>query len=163
MCVTGVMLAATALQAYGQVQQGRDERAMANYQAEQARADADAQAAAARLTAEKIRKAGDRARSEALAAVAGSGASTDSIGAGQIDDSIVSAYEEDALVSIYGGQNTAERMRAEAQGYRQAGSRVNRNALLSSSATAMSGWYTTQRRNAPGAPIDSSRNTRYRG
>lgn len=140
MCVTGVMLAATAIQAYGQIQQSQEVQAWGNYQARQAQADADAERGAAAVYADKIRKAGDAERGRQRAALAASGASLDSASADTIDRDIVSAYEEDALVSMFSGENRARSREAEGQSARLAGRRANRNALLSAAATGLSGW-----------------------
>jgi hypothetical protein len=140
MCVTGVLLAATAVQVAGQVQQGREAKAMGEYQAAQAQADADAERGAARVYADKIRKAGERARGEQQAALAASGASLDSASADEIDRSIVSAYEEDALVAMYGGDNRARSREAEGRSASIAGNRARRNALIEAAGTAASGW-----------------------
>lgn len=70
MC-TGVeiaLVASSVLAAGGAVVQGQQQQKMANYQAAQAEADADAAKAAAKVQAEKIRKAGQHQAAQANAA-----------------------------------------------------------------------------------------------
>ena len=150
------LLAGTAISAGAQVQQGREAKAMGNYQAAQAAADADAERGAARAYAEKIRKAGDMERGKAQAALAASGASLDSGSADEIDSNLVSAYEEDALVAMFGGENRARSRMAEGQSARLAGSRAQRNAMLEAAGTAARGWYGYERGRA-----DMARTSRY--
>lgn len=149
------LLAGTAIQVGSQVQQGREAKAMGNYQAAQAQADAEAERGAAAAYAEKIRKAGDIERGRSRAALAASGASLESQSADVIDDNLVSAYEEDALVAMFGGENRARSREAEGQGARLAGSRAQRSAMLEAAGTAARGWYTYQKGNQPGAPIEN--------
>jgi len=148
------LLAGTAISAGAQVQQGREAKAMGNYQAAQAKADADAERGAAAAYAEKIRKAGDVERGRQRAALAASGASLDSGSADVIDDNIVSAYEEDALVAMFGGENRARSRAAEGESARIAGGRAQRYAMVEAGTTALRGWYGYQKNNAAGAPIE---------
>lgn len=168
MC-TGVeiaMLAGTAISAGATVQAGREAKAMGNYQAEQLRADAEAERGAAQVYAEKIRKAGNAERSKMTAALAASGADAASQSAAELDAATVSAYEEDALVALYGGEQKARRNLAAAQGAEISGRRAQRSAIAEAAATGMSGWYRYERdkqptgggRSGPAAPV-TNRNT----
>lgn len=156
MCVSAVLLAATAVSAAATYQQGREAKAQANYAADQAEADAQAERGAAAVYAEKIRKAGQQARSAQEAALAGSGASLGSDSATALDEATASAYEQDALVAMYGGEGRARRKLAEGQGYRIAGSRAERSALVSAATSAATGWYKANGRSmASAAPIEN--------
>lgn len=146
MC-TGIMIAmiaATAVSTYAAYESGQQQKAAGEYAAEQAQADANAERGAAQVMADKIRKAGEKARSDAQAALASSGASVDSISADAIDADIVSAYEEDALVSMYSGGNRARSREAEGQSARIAGRNAANNATMQAASTAAGGWYKAQ-------------------
>lgn len=161
MC-TGVevaMLAGTAISAGASYQKGREAKAMAGYQADQARADAEAEKGAAQVYAEKIRKAGTAERSKMNAAIAASGADAGSQSAAELDQSTASAYEEDALVAMYGGEQKARRRLAQAQAYEISGSRAQRYALAEAASTAMSGWYRTSGYKSAGAAPVTNKST----
>ncbi|VEI61591.1 hypothetical protein [Serratia rubidaea] len=149
MC-TGIEIAAvasTVLAAGGAVAQGQQQRKMANYQANQAQADAEAQRAAAKVEADKIRKAGRQQAAAANAALAASGVETGEGTALRITSGITGDAEEDAYTTIMNGNNQGARLNAQAQadrisgrnaataGYINAGS-----SLLSAGGTAYNGW-----------------------
>lgn len=149
MC-TGIEIAAvasTVLAAGGAVAQGQQQRKMANYQANQAQADAEAQRAAAKVEADKIRKAGREQAAAANAALAASGVETGEGTALRITSGITGDAEEDAYTTIMNGYNQGARLNAQAQadrisgrnaataGYINAGS-----SLLSAGGTAYNGW-----------------------
>lgn len=149
MC-TGIEIAAvasTVLAAGGAVAQGQQQRKMANYQANQAQADAEAQRAAAKVEADKIRKAGRQQAAAANAALAASGVETGEGTALRITSGITGDAEEDAYTTIMNGYNQGARLNAQAQadrisgrnaataGYINAGS-----SLLSAGGTAYNGW-----------------------
>ncbi|ENL2449233.1 hypothetical protein AB4X14_005018, partial [Salmonella enterica] len=78
MC-TGLEVAAigaSVLSAGGAVYSGQQQKKMSNYQAAQAEADAEAAQAAARVEADRIRKAGRAQAAQANAALAASGVDT---------------------------------------------------------------------------------------
>ncbi len=149
MC-TGVevaLVASSVLGAAGAVASGQQQKKMANYQAAQADADAHAAQAAAKVQADKIRKAGAAQASQANAALAASGVETGEGTALRITSGIVGDAEEDAYTTILNGANSSARLNAQAQadrisgknaatsGYINAGS-----SLLQGGATAYSGW-----------------------
>ena len=75
MC-TGVeiaLVASSVLAAGGAAASGIQQQKMANYQADQANADAEAARASARVQADRIRKAGREQAAQANAALAASG------------------------------------------------------------------------------------------
>ncbi|CNK10314.1 Uncharacterised protein [Yersinia aldovae] len=151
MC-TGVeiaLVASSVLAAGGAVASGQQQKKMANYQAAQAEADATAAQAAARVQADKIRKAGAAQASQANAALAASGVETGEGTALRITSDIVGGAEEDAMTTIFNGSGASARLNAQAQadriggknaatsGYINAGS-----SLLQAGSTAYSGWKT---------------------
>lgn len=149
MC-TGVeiaLVASSVLAAGGAVVQGQQQQKMANYQAAQAEADADAAKAAAKVQAEKIRKAGQHQAAQANAALAASGVETGAGTALRITSGITGDAQEDAYTTIVNGMNTSARYRAQAQADRISGSNaasagyINAgSALLQGGATAYAGW-----------------------
>lgn len=101
----------TAVSVYSANQQAKQADAMAEYQTEQARADAETAASAADVQARTIRKAGERQRAEARAALAASGVVVGEGTAEQIDTTIAAANEEDAQMAIYDGTTRASQIR----------------------------------------------------
>lgn len=153
MC-TGVeiaLVASSVLAAGGAVASGQQQKKMANYQAAQAEADAEASKAAAKVEAERIRKAGRQQASAANAALAASGVETGEGTALRVTSGISGDAEQDAFQTILSGNNQGARLNAQAQadrisgrnaatsGYISAGS-----SLLSAGSKAYSGWVTAK-------------------
>ncbi|HHS9618854.1 TPA: hypothetical protein ACTXAA_000436 [Raoultella planticola] len=153
MC-TGVeiaLVASSVLAAGGAVASGQQQKKMANYQAAQAEADAEASKAAAKVEAERIRKAGRQQASAANAALAASGVDTGEGTALRVTSGITGDAEQDAFQTILSGNNQGARLNAQAQadrisgrnaatsGYISAGS-----SLLSAGSKAYSGWVTAK-------------------
>lgn len=149
MC-TGIevaLVASSVLAAGGAVAAGQQQKKMANYQANQAEADAEASRAAAKVEAERIRKAGREQASQANAALAGSGVETGAGTALRITSDITGDAEQDAYQTILNGTNQGARLSSQAQadrisgrnsatsGYINAGS-----SLLAAGGTSYSGW-----------------------
>ncbi|WP_164096857.1 hypothetical protein [Serratia marcescens] len=149
MC-TGVeiaLVASSVLAAGGAAASGIQQQKMANYQADQANADAEAARASARVQADRIRKAGREQAAQANAALAASGVETGEGTALRITSGITGDAEQDAYTTILNGMNTGARYNAQAQadrlsgrnaatsGYINAGS-----SLLSAAGTGYSGW-----------------------
>ncbi|WP_262033859.1 hypothetical protein [Serratia liquefaciens] len=149
MC-TGVeiaLVASSVLAAGAATASGVQQKKMADYQADQANADADAARAASRVQADKIRKAGREQAAQANAALAASGVETGEGTALRITSGITGDAEEDAYTTIMNGMNTGARYNAQGQadrlsgrnaataGYLNAGS-----SLLSAGATGYTGW-----------------------
>ncbi|HEJ7998404.1 TPA: hypothetical protein SMI16_003858 [Serratia liquefaciens] len=142
-----VALAGVALSVLSQQKQARSEQAAANYQAQQADADAQAARSAAKVQAQKIRDAGKQQSSQANASLAASGVETGEGTALRITSGITGDAEQDAYTTILNGMNTGARYNAQAQadrlsgrnaatsGYINAGS-----SLLSAAGTGYSGW-----------------------
>nr|DAE37947.1 MAG TPA: hypothetical protein [Caudoviricetes sp.] len=153
MC-TGVeiaLVASSVLAAGGAVASGQQQKKMANYQAAQAEVDAEASKAAAKVEAERIRKAGRQQASAANAALAASGVETGEGTALRVTSGIAGDAEQDAFQTILNGNNQSARLNAQAQadrisgrnaataGYINAGS-----SLLSAGSKAYSGWITSK-------------------
>ncbi|HBY9792970.1 Uncharacterised protein [Klebsiella pneumoniae] len=149
MC-TGVeiaLVASTVLAAGGAAYSGQQQKKMSNYQAAQAEADAEASRKAARVEADRIRKAGREQAAAANASLAASGVETGEGTALRITSGITGDAEQDAYTTILNGMNTGARYNAQAQadrlsgrnaatsGYINAGS-----SLLSAAGTSYSGW-----------------------
>ncbi len=124
MC-TGVeiaLVASSVLAAGGAVASGQQQKKMANYQAAQAEADAEASKAAAKVEAERIRKAGRQQASAANAALAASGVDTGEGTALRVTSGITGDAEQDAYQTILNGVNSSNRLQAQAQADRISGS-----------------------------------------
>lgn len=153
MC-TGVEIAAigaSVLAAGGAVYSGQQQKKMSNYQAAQAEADAEASQKAARVEADRIRKAGARQAAAANAAMAASGVETGEGTALRITSGITEDSEQDAYQTILNGANSASRLQAQAQADRFSGNNaatagyINAgSSLLSGGAKAYNGWKTRQ-------------------
>lgn len=130
--------------------QGRQAEANAKFQAAQAAADANAEKGAAQVEAERIRKAGRRQQSAAIAAAAASGVDVASPTAVKIDQQIGQNAEHDAYLTILGGGDRAARLNQggqaaliEGRSARQAANYQSVSSLLSFAATATNygqGW-----------------------
>ncbi len=143
------VIGSSVLAAGGAVAGGIQQQKMANYQADQANADAEAARASARVQADRIRKAGREQAAQANAALAASGVETGEGTALRITSDIAERAESDAYTAIMNGLNTGARYNAQAQadrisgknaataGYISAGS-----SLLSGGSKAYSGWKT---------------------
>ncbi|MGM0512986.1 MAG: hypothetical protein ACQER3_09910 [Pseudomonadota bacterium] len=126
---------------------GMQQQKMANYQAAQANADADAARAAGRVEADRIRKAGRQQASQANAALAASGVETGEGTALRITSDITGDAEQDAYTTIINGMNTGARYNAQAQADRISGKNaatagyINAGgSLLQAGGTAYTGW-----------------------
>lgn len=149
MC-TGVEIAAigaSVLAAGGAVYSGQQQKKMSNYQAAQAEADAEASQKAARVEADRIRKAGARQAAAANAAMAASGVETGEGTALRITSGITEDSEQDAYLTTVNGANSASRLQAQAQADRITGSNAATSgyinagsSLLSAGGKAYSGW-----------------------
>lgn len=149
MC-TGVEIAAigaSVLAAGGAVYSGQQQKKMSNYQAAQAEADAEASQKAARVEADRIRKAGARQAAAANAAMAASGVETGEGTALRITSGITEDSEQDAYQTILNGANSASRLQAQAQADRITGSNAATagnisagSSLLSAGGAAYDGW-----------------------
>ena len=153
MC-TGVEIAAigaSVLAAGGAVYSGQQQKKMSNYQAAQAEADAEASQKAARVEADRIRKAGARQAAAANAAMAASGVETGEGTALRITSGVTEDAEQDAYQTILNGVNSSSRLQAQAQADRFTGSNASTagyinagSSLLAGGSKAYNGWKTRQ-------------------
>lgn len=142
MCIsltTALMAAGSAVSAIGAIQQGRQAKAMGDYQAAQARADADAARGQAEVEAAKIRKAGERQRSAAVAAMAAAGVTSNVGTAELINKEITANAEEDAINTIFDGGNRARQINASGQAAKIGGSNAFKAGFLNAGASALRG------------------------
>lgn len=149
MC-TGVeiaLVASSVLAAGGAVYSGQQQKKMSNYQAAQAEADAQASQKAARVEADRIRKAGARQAAAANAAAAASGVEAGEGTALRVTSGIAGDAEQDAYQTILNGVNSSNRLQAQAQADRISGSNAATagnisagSSLLSAGGTAYDGW-----------------------
>lgn len=145
----------TAVSVYGQMEAADQAKETANLQQQQANADADYAASEAELQARAIRKAADKQRAEARAALAGSGVVVGEGTAELIDQNIQRNSEEDALMAIYDGKNQAASIRQggalAARSSRNAANAAHIGAFssaLQGGATVARGWNTSAKRSA---------------
>ncbi|EKK8424006.1 hypothetical protein PPR02_004574 [Salmonella enterica] len=149
MC-TGLEVAAigaSVLSAGGALYSGQQQKKMSNYQAAQAEADAEAAQSAARVEADRIRKAGRAQAAQANAALAASGVDTGEGTALRIQSGIVGDAEQDAYQTILNGVNQGARLNSQAQADRISGKNASTagyinagSSLLSAGGTAYNGW-----------------------
>jgi hypothetical protein len=138
-----VMVAAAAGGAYASIEQGNQQKKMYQAQAQQASNEAAYKQDAAKAQAEKIRRMGEAQKSEARAALAGSGVKLGEGTALEVEKSITTNSEEDALSALLGGKRGAEAADAEASMLTQAGANAQKSGNLSAAATVASsaaGW-----------------------
>lgn len=138
-------------------QAAQDQKSNANdaaaRQQQQSQLDAQYAAGEAELQARAIRKASDKQRAEARAALSQSGVVVGEGTAEQIDQTIQENAEQDALMAIYDGGNRARQIRAggEVQAWqsRNAGRAAGMQATgaLIGGASALSSAYTGWSRN----------------
>jgi hypothetical protein len=148
MC-TGVevaLLASAAVGAGSAIYQGQQQKEFANYQADQAEADAAAEKGAAQVRAERIRSIARKTRGTARADLAAAGVN---VGEGTpllIEQDIIKRGEEDAILGIYDGDDAARRLRAQAQGLRIQGQQAQTAGYINAGSSALaaganySGW-----------------------
>lgn len=154
--IIGLAAAGTAVSVHGQQQQAKQAEAVANQQEQTAREDAAYAASEAQVQARAIRKAAEKDRAAARAALAGSGVVVGEGTAEQIDTEIQADSEQDALLAIYDGSNRARGIgqagSLAASRSRNAASAARTGALttaLQGGATIARGWNTSN--NSSGA------------
>ncbi|RQO38614.1 hypothetical protein DBR37_01585 [Herminiimonas sp. KBW02] len=131
--------ASAALGAYTALENGAQQKNQMNYQAEQAQADADAAASQSQVEAAQIRKAVQRQRASARAALSESGVNVD-VGTGElIQSDIEQEGEKDALTTIYNGSTARNKLKAQAQGFTIAGKNAQSAGYMNAANSALSG------------------------
>jgi len=160
MCFEALVIASALMSASSSISQGKQQKNFANFQANQANADAVASREQGEVNAGKIRKAGKYQQAEAISDLAGSGVE---IGAGtplKIAQEIYRRTEADAFSEILTGTRQGSRLDQEATGLRAAGRNAQTagymkatGSLLSAGATLASpGWPRVAAQQAP-APV----------
>lgn len=135
--VTIMMIASTALTAYGQMEQGKQQKEWADYQAAQSEADARAEKSAAEVEANKIRKMGQITASEATASLAGSGVKIDEGSSVDIRKNIVGNAEQDAVMTVFGGADRSARLNSQAQADRIRGNQAETAGAINAGSTVL--------------------------
>lgn len=138
---TILMAAGAAVSGLSAISQGQQAKAMGNYQAAQAAADADAARGYAELEAKSIRDAAKKQRSAAIAAQAGAGVSVDVGTAELINQEIDAGGEYDAQMAILTGGTRARQLNAQGEAARIGGSNAARAGFMNAGATALSAGY----------------------
>ncbi len=148
---TALLIAGTVVSAGSAIQQGRQAKAVGEYQAAQAAADADAARGQSLVQAERIREAGKRQRSAAVAAQAASGVNIGEGTAELINTEITRDAEQDALTAIYSGRVRGQQLDAQGQAARISGDNAGAAGYLNAAGSALraganfDGWKTSQR------------------
>lgn len=144
-----VAIASAAISALGAFKQGNDAQAAANYNATQARAEADANTAAAKVQAQRIRQQGAQQASSANTAYGASGVETGEGTALRVTSGIAGDAEQDAYTTILNGVNGSNRMRAQAQADVISGQQAKQSSMISAGGSLLSsgskmytGWKT---------------------
>jgi hypothetical protein len=130
---------ATILAAGAAVQQGIETKKYNDYLANQAEADKRTAQSAAEVEAMRIRKQREQIRSNAIAELAASGVDVNSDTALRIDQQIVRDSEEDAFLALAGGTDRANRLDAEAQGYRNTGKQARTAGYVNAGSSLLRG------------------------
>lgn len=142
MCISAGLLTmvSTGLQVFGQLMQGSQQQDWAEYQAEQARADAQAAREEGEVRAEKIRKLGRKQQSEARAALAAGGVEVGAGSAVRIDQEIGRNAEEDAQQELLSGIRRGQRYDQEAEASQIQGNNAMTRSVLAAGGSLASGW-----------------------
>lgn len=131
--------AMTALSAAGTQQSGKAQQAQLDYQADQADADARAEREYGQVQAQKIRRAGQRQLSATRANFASSGVDVNSGTPQTVNRALMQDVEEDALNTILDSSRRAQKLEAQAQGYRAGSTNVGNATTINTGATLLSG------------------------
>lgn len=135
------MVAATAVSAYATYSSGQQQKAMGEYQADQASADANAERAAARVRADRIRRIAAGQAGSANTALAASGVEVGEGTALRINEDIYRDAEEDAAMTIMNGNNSAARTMQGGVASRLMGNQAAQAGNLSAASTLIGGAY----------------------
>ena len=134
-----IALAGSAVQAYGQVQQGKAAQSNAETIALQKERDGKAAQAEAQRVAIYERKRANLLQSRARALSAASGGSVSDPTIQTILGNIGKEGEQNALAALYSGDTDAELARAQAGASRSEGRAARRAGYLNASSTVLSG------------------------
>lgn len=132
-------LVGAAISAGAQVQEGNERKDWADYQAEQMRADAEAERGMAQVQASRIRTAADQQRSRVRASMAAGGMDVDGTGTPTIvDSSIAAGAEHDAFLALIGGQDAYARGAQQASAISKQGSKAKTAGYVGAGTTMLS-------------------------
>lgn len=115
-------LVSSGFQMMSSINKGQQAQDMANYQAAQAQADAQAEREVAQVNADKIRKAAKSQQASARSALAASGVVADAGTPLMIQGDIIDRGEGDALTELLTGTRKGSKLDNEAAGLRVSGS-----------------------------------------
>lgn len=146
MCNPALALLAvsTAVTAYSQVQNGKNQEKLANAQAQQTVNEGAYKEDAAKAQAEKIRKAGKAEVGAANAALAASGVKIGEGSALEIRKNIIENSEQDALSAILSGKRAVTAANDEAGMLQQSGANASSNGQMAAFGTVLSSAATSQ-------------------
>jgi len=128
-----------AMNAGGALKSGNQQEVFANYKADQAMADAEAERQMGEVRAGKIRKAGKLQVSEARAAGGASGVDVNSGSMVDVGETIQRNVSTDALTELLTGVRRANTLTATAQGYRAQGALAQDAAKATATRSLLSG------------------------
>ena len=156
-----MLIGSAVMSASSAISQGKQQKDYANFQANQANADANAEREQGIVEAGKIRKQGKYTSAEAASSLAASGVE---IGAGtplKIEQQIARNSEEEGLQQILFGTRKGARLDQEATGLRAAGKNAQTagfmkagGSLLSAGATLASPGWKRVAAEQPPAPVE---------
>ncbi len=134
-----VAVIGVVVSAYGMQQQSNTQEAIFEHQADQERADANAERGAAQVQAERIRKIAKLQRAQAQGQLAASGVDVNEGTALVIDREIVRNSEEDAFLTIAGGNDRALRLENDALLNKMKSRSTNRAGNIATASTVLGG------------------------
>lgn len=141
------VMAAGAVQAYGQVQQGRLAKLQADGQAQQLDYQAKVENENALKTAAIIRKAGKRQVAQTVEGYAGAGVKVGEGSAGEVEQQVTKNVEHDAYQAILDGSRRASGLETDATFTRADGVSRQSAADIAASSTIMSSSFRGMRAN----------------
>lgn len=131
------MIASSGMQVMSSISKGQKDQEMANYQAAQATADAQAERELGQVNADKIRKAAKSQQSSARSALAASGVVADAGTPLVIQGDIINRGEGDALTELLTGTRKGQKLDSEASGLRVAGSNAKAQGYASAAGSLL--------------------------
>jgi len=135
----GSMVGGSVLQAVGSIQQGNQQRELAEAQAAQLDLQAAQERDAAVAQAEKIRRAGRAQAAQAESAYAASGVSVGTGTPVRINETITRDTEEDAYMTILTGDRRGQTLDTESSLQRRAGRNAQQAGYMGAATSLLSG------------------------
>jgi hypothetical protein len=140
-------VAVTGMNAFNQVQQGRNARAQAGLQAAQSDYQAQVEKESALKTAEIIRRAGRKQVGQAAATFAAAGVKVGDGSAGEVERDIAQGYEHDAFQALLEGGRRASAMQLDGELTRINGRMQEVAGKVNAAGTVLGGTYGAMRSN----------------